>query len=123
MLIVEPELAERRPFGRTRGAVDLGAGELRELDGGHADAAGRGMDEDFLALLHRAEDMKAIPCGEERHRYGRGFRETESAGDGHDVPRVGDHFRGEGASPGPAHDPVARLDALNTCSDGGHHAG
>ena len=57
-----------------------GAGPLGELDGGDADAAGAGLDQDGLARLQPAELEQAVVGGAERDRDAGGLLDRQAVG-------------------------------------------
>ena len=89
--LVEPQGAQAlEALVARRGGEHSRPGPLGELDGGDADAAGAGLDEDGLTRLEVAELEQAVVGGAERHR---------DAGGGHNVGAVGDgpcHQGGDG---------------------------
>ncbi len=65
VVLGDPRLAQRLPLGRAGGGEDLGAGLLGELDRGHADAAGAGVDQHPLPRPQTGKVVQAVVGGEE----------------------------------------------------------
>ena len=59
------------------GGEDFCADLLCDLDGGHADTAGAGVDEDALALAHVGKVPERVVGGEEDGRQGCGFDKAD----------------------------------------------
>jgi hypothetical protein len=122
VVVVELEGAEGVPFGWASGGEDLCAEVSCELEGGHADAACSGVDEDALARLEVPEVDESVIGGEEGEGSGRGLSEGEVLRDGDDGAPVSD---GDGAEGGreEAHDPVSGGEIVDARADVGDDAG
>ena len=83
-------------LGGAGGGEGLGAQVAGELDGGHADAAGGGVDEEFLAGLQVAQVGEGVVGGEEDDGGGGGLGEGPAGRDGGQQPVVGDGQRAHG---------------------------
>jgi hypothetical protein len=64
VVVVEAEFVEGGPFVGAGGGEDFGADVVGEVDGGGADAAGAGVDEDFFAGFEVGEFDDAVVGGE-----------------------------------------------------------
>lgn len=76
---------------------DGGAEGLCDLDGGQADAAGGGMDEDDVAGLDAGADDESAVGGRGGDEEAGGFLEGPAVRDGEELLLAGDALLGEGA--------------------------
>ncbi len=90
MVVGDAELAQGVPLGGAGGGEDLGAEVAGELDRGHADAAGAGVDQHLLAGLQAGEVDEAVVGGEEDDRHRRRLREGPALGDLGEQVALGD---------------------------------
>ena len=94
------------PLGRAGGGEDLGAEVAGELDRGHADAAGAGVDQHPLARLQVGEVEQAVEGGGEDDRHAAACSKDQPSGTGTSRSPLGDRERAEGVGD-QAHHPVA----------------
>ena len=106
-VVVQSQAAQDGPLGRARGGVDLGADVLGQLNGGHPDAACRGVDEDPLPLLEIRHAEERVVGGEEGARHGRRLGVAPPVGDGHEHAVIRHGHAAEGAGEDAGH-PVTR---------------
>ena len=106
--LVHSQAAQYGPLGRARGGVDLGADVLGQLNGGHPDAACRGVDEDPLALLEIRHVEEPVVGGEEGARHGRRLGVAPPVGDGHEHAVVRHGRTAEGAGEDAGHPVTGR---------------
>ena len=72
--VFDAERFEQGALGRaTGGGDDLGTEMMGDLDRGHADTTGTGVDENAFARFHPGDVVQRIPRGHEDHRQRRGF--------------------------------------------------
>ncbi len=115
-------LAQDVPLGGAGGGEDLGAEVLGELDRGHADAAGPGVDQHPLAGLQAGEVAEAVVGGEKDDRHRRRLGERPLLGDPDEVRSLGDRKRREGVGEQPHH-AIAGDEIADLLADLDHDAG
>src|SRR6185436_17968487 len=105
-----------------RGAEDLGAALLRDLDGRDADAPGRAVDQDSFARFEAREVVERIVRGQESARYGgRGLEGHAGRDRGKTARRR--HYPARKAPRPEPDDTVARSEIRDLVSDVGDDTG
>ena len=94
--VFDSERGQQGAFGGVTGGGDDGGSEVMgDLNGGHAYAAGPGVDEDHVTLFDAGDGFEGVPCGHEDDREGGGFLVGEIGGHRAHVGASGQRVSGE----------------------------
>ena len=110
-------------LARRRGAVNLGAGGLRKLDGRDSDAAGSGVNEDPLTGAQRSVTVQAGPRGRIVDRDRGALLETHRVGQRYRICRCDVDDFGVTAETCSRQNSFADTTGIHPVTDGGHRAG